>query len=106
MLAISAPFFLTGCSKSEVACGISVSPQQPTDFERQLLEVVRAKSADFCSQVESANCDLSVYQTRAGWTVKATPSFPYQGRCVTRLGGERYYAFDKAGQLKDVINGL
>lgn len=87
VLAMSAPFFLVGCSKPDVACGVAVSPQHPTAVELQLLEVVRVKSVDFCSQVQSASCDLSVYQTKAGWTVKATPSFPYQGRCVTRMGG-------------------
>lgn len=83
-----------------------MTPQHPTDFELQLLEVARASSEDFCTQVQGAKCDLSVYETKAGWTVKATPSFPYQGRCVTRIGGERYYAFDKAGQMIDEINGL
>lgn len=106
VMAMTAPFFLVGCSKPDVACGVAVSPQHPTAVELQLLEVARAKSVDFCSQVQGASCDLSVYRTKAGWTVKATPSFPYEGRCVTRMGGERYYAFDKAGQLTDVIDGL
>lgn len=105
-LSISALFFGAGCSTPEVSCGGSVSPEYPTDFELQLLEVARASSVDFCTQVQGARCNLSVYETKAGWTVKATPSFPYQGRCVTRIGGERYYAFDKAGQMTDEINGL
>ncbi len=105
-LSISALIFAAGCSKPEVNCGVSVTPQHPTDFELQLLKVARASSEDFCTQVQGAKCDLSVYETKAGWTVKATPSFPYHGRCVTRIGGERYYAFDKAGRMTDEINGL
>ncbi|MEI4515155.1 MULTISPECIES: hypothetical protein [unclassified Stenotrophomonas] len=105
-ISISAGVLVVGCSKPEIACGTVVKPKNATDFELQLIAIARAESEKVCTQVEGARCDFSVYRTKSGWTVQASPSFPYEGRCITRIGGERYYAFDEVGKLVDVINGF
>jgi hypothetical protein len=105
-LSTSTGVLVVGCSKPEAACGTVVKPKNAKDFELQLIAIARAESEKFCTQAEGARCDFSAYRTKSGWTVQASPRFSYEGRCITRIGGERYYAFDEVGKLVDVINGL
>lgn len=96
---------VAACSKPPVICGGEVSPKNATDAELQLVDIARDRSTDLCNQPGSA-CDFNVYKTKAGRTVKATRSFAYDGRCITRIGDERFYSFDESGRLESVINGL
>jgi len=96
---------VAACSKPPIVCGGGVSPKNATDADLRLVSIARAESVDLCNQRDSA-CDFDVYKTRGGRTVRATRVIALDGRCVTRIGDDRFYAFDESGRLKNVINGL
>lgn len=102
---VVASLVVAACSKPPITCVGEVNPKSATDAELQLVDIAREQSADLCNQPDSA-CDFDVYKTKAGRTVKATRSFAYDGRCITRIGDERFFSFDESGRLESVINGL
>lgn len=105
LIVLAVSMGVAACSKPPIVCGGEISPKNATDADLRLVSIARAQSADLCNLPNSA-CDFHVYKTKAGRTVKATRVTAYDGRCVTRIGDDRFYAFDESGRLEDVINGL
>lgn len=105
VMAVAASMAVAACSKPPIICGDEISPKNATDAELQLVSIARDQAAGLCRQ-KDGGCDFSVYKTKAGRTVKVTRVMPYDGRCVSGFGFEKFYSFDESGRLESVINGL
>lgn len=72
------------------------------------LEIVKkAAVASRTFRAESgAGCDFTVAKTNQGWSVAATRVLAVDGKCVSRIGDEKFYAYDDAGTLIRVVDGI
>lgn len=95
---------LSGCSKPQVSCGGNM-PRNATPAQLELVKIARGQAQELCGHGDG-DCDYTVYETKAGQTVKATRVSPYEDKCVSNFGDDQYYSFDESGKLLKVINGL
>lgn len=95
---------LVACSQQDVKCG-GVEQREYSQSELALLEVARKESLSYCG-LPRVGCEFSVYKTRAGTTVRVSRLSPSGGRCIAAIGDEKFYSFNDAGHLVQVIDGL
>lgn len=105
-MVVAASLALAACSEPPpVICGGKVRPENATAAELDLVSIAIDRSADLCGY-GGESCDFDVYKTKAGQAVKATRRRPYDGRCISRIGDDRYYSFDASGRLNGVMDGI
>lgn len=95
---------LVACSQEDVKCG-GVEQREYSQSELALLEVARKESLSYCG-LPRVGCEFSVYKTRAGTTVRVSRLSPSGGQCIGAIGDEKFYSFNDAGHLVQVIDGL
>lgn len=96
---------LSGCSQAEVSCGGDVRPKGASSEALKLVSKARSDSTAFCSE-HGMGCDFSVGRTREGWSVAVTRTFAVDGKCVSRIGDEKFFVYDAQGALLQVIEGM
>lgn len=92
------------CSPSPIACETKILPDNPTHETYQVLARAMVASHDFC-KAGAADCEYIVAEVDGGWSVLATRTFAVGGKCVSRIGDERFYVFDASGRLTRVVYG-
>lgn len=102
--ALSLPM-LAGCTSEAVTCGGDVSPRALASSVPNIVEQAKRDAASFCVR-NSGGCDFTMARTRDGWSVAATFRVERDGKCLFRIGDQRFYLYDEAGVLQRVINGL
>jgi len=96
---------LAGCTSEAVTCGGDVSPQALAASALNIVEQAKRDAASFCVR-SNGGCDFRMARTRDGWSVAATFRVERDGKCLYRIGDQRFYLYDEAGVLQDVINGF
>jgi len=96
---------LTGCTSEAVTCGGDVSPKALAARAPSIVEQAKRDAASFCVR-SNGGCDFTMARTRDGWSVAATFRVERDGKCLVRIGDQRFYIYDDAGSLRRVINGL
>jgi len=96
---------LSGCSQAEVSCGGDIQPRNASSEALELVSKAKSDAAAFCSE-HGMGCDFSVGRTRKGWSVAVTRTFAVDGKCVSRVGDEKFFVYDAQGALIEVIEGM
>ena len=96
---------LAACAANEVSCGGNMSPEHIDRMAMVAIEKAKADSKAFCAGSPSG-CDYTVASTPDGWSVAATLVFSVNGKCVSRIGDERFYSYDASGSLVRVLEGI
>lgn len=96
---------LAGCTSEAVTCGGDVSPKALAARAPNIVEQAKRDAASFCVR-SNGGCDFTMARTRDGWSVAATFRVERDGKCLFRIGDQRFYLYDEAGVLQRVINGL
>lgn len=91
--------------KPPVECGGKIYPESASAEALSIVERAAAESRPFCAGA-SDGCDFSVARTSQGWSVAVTRMIVVEGKCVSRLGDERFYSYDKSGAPVGVIDGI
>lgn len=94
-----------GCTSKAVTCGGDVSPRALAANAPNIVEQAKRDAASFCVR-SSGGCDFTMARTRDGWSVAATFRVERDGKCLVRIGDQRFYLYDEAGVLQEVISGL
>lgn len=105
MLVLLVTTSLAGCSQTEVSCGGNVKPENADSEVLKRVSNAKTDSAVFCSK-KGMGCDFSVARTKDGWSVAVTRTFAVDGRCVSRIGDEKFFVYDERGALIQVIDGM
>lgn len=96
---------LAGCTSEAVICGGDVSPKALAARAPNIVEQAKRDAASLCVR-SNGGCDFRMARTRDGWSVAATFRVERDGKCLVRIGDQRFYLYDEAGVLQEVINGL
>jgi len=96
---------LSGCSQAELSCGGDVQPKDASSEALKLVRKAKSDAAAFCSE-HGMGCDFSVGRTKQGWSVAVTRTFAVDGKCVSRIGDEKFFVYDAQGVLIQVIEGM
>ena len=96
---------LAGCTSEAVTCGGDVSPKALAASAANIVEQAKRDAASFCVR-SNGGCDFRMARTRDGWSVAATFRVERDGKCLYRIGDQRFYLYDEAGVLQDVISGF
>ena len=92
---------LAGCA-SILEASLLDSPET----KALILSKAKADSAKFCSRSKNG-CEMSIYRTRAGWTVHADLLFQSaNGQLLGGVGTDKYFTYDNAGHFQGAIDGL
>lgn len=105
---LAAAVLLSGCSEKhpDVKCGGKVRFHQSNPAEADaILQAARRDSKDYCVESGGA-CDFSVTKEDDGWIVVALAVNTREGRCLYRIGYDRYYIYDTSGRLLRTLQGI
>jgi len=93
------------CSSTTAQCGGRVFPDGVDAEALEIAEKAVVASKSFCAESD-AGCDFTVAKTSQGWSVAVTRMYAVDGKCASRIGDEKFYAYDASGTLISVIDGM
>jgi hypothetical protein len=96
---------LGGCSSEKIDCGGKISPDVINADALKIVKKAEIDSKAFCKGSD-AGCTFTVAKTDQNWSVSATRVFAVDGKCVSRIGDEKFYKYDESGVLMRVIDGI